>query len=226
MPNFTIKNINKPLVYLWLIAFIATTTTIHGMIMPFITNLQQNNNVLMIFNGITMLGVAKIYLIPMGLACIIYFGKNRHKIQQTIIQPITKMPIFLQTIIILPTILIIAKIAKILIGHARPQEILSMQPSPNFWAEYYGPTFSDAFHALPSGHTTTAATVAILIAGKYPRFTGLAYAMTALVMTSRVVLLEHQASDVIATIIFVMITLPAIADTWNYFTSKYKLRSV
>ena len=60
-------------------------------------------------------------------------------------------------------------------------------------------------------------TLAILAARFYPPLAWPAYITAGAVMMSRVFLLEHEVSDVLGTVVFVMVLLPLITRAWDLF---------
>lgn len=77
---------------------------------------------------------------------------------------------------------------KIIIGQKRP-------PGP---VEYHHITLNNEYHAMPSGHTTTAFALAATIARHYPRYKELSYITAALVGISRLYKDVHWASNAAA----------------------------
>lgn len=87
-----------------------------------------------------------------------------------------------------------ARIFKVLIGRARP-DIFLRKGIYGFhcfeWNHHY--------HSFPSGHTLTAFTLATSLSYIFPRFRTLFFALASLLSLSRLILLDHYLSDIIAT---------------------------
>ena len=84
-------------------------------------------------------------------------------------------------------------IVKRLIGRARPYVGSHDDPfayMPFIWQPEYA--------SMPSGHATTAASAAIAIGALWPRARGVMWIYALIIMFSRVVVLAHHPSDVIA----------------------------
>jgi membrane-associated phospholipid phosphatase len=220
-PYYDKQQVNPRALCGWIFLFIVSVVWLDPLALDFMADLQgrdvYQNTIQPIMQGITTLGMARLYLVPCAvLTAVVVFKARRHPLS-VILRPLPALPFFVQTLLLLPVMLFLAKIAKILIGHARPQTLLAMPQRPPFWEQYHGPMIQDAFHGLPSGHTTTALTLAFLAARFYPRLAWPAYITAGGVMISRVFLLEHEVSDVIGTVVFVMILLPLIQRSWNLF---------
>ena len=81
-----------------------------------------------------------------------------------------------------------AFILKTVIGQKRP-------PGP---IEYKHFTLDSRYHAMPSGHTTTAFALATTVARHYPKYKYLSYSLATLVGVSRLYEDMHWASNVVA----------------------------
>lgn len=79
-------------------------------------------------------------------------------------------------------------VLKSIIGQKRP-------PGP---IEYNHFTLESDYHAMPSGHTTTAFSVATTVANHYPKYSKLSYSLATLVGISRLYEDVHWASNVVA----------------------------
>ena len=84
-------------------------------------------------------------------------------------------------------------IVKRLIGRARP--FVGGHEDPFYYVPF---TWSPAFASMPSGHATTAVAAAIAIGAIWPRTRIVMWLYAAAIMLSRVVVLAHHPSDVIA----------------------------
>lgn len=84
-------------------------------------------------------------------------------------------------------------IVKRMIGRARP--FVGGHDDPFLYVPFI---WRPAYAAMPSGHATTAAAAAIAIGTLWPRTRGVMWLYALLIMLSRVVVLAHHPSDVIA----------------------------
>jgi undecaprenyl-diphosphatase len=84
-------------------------------------------------------------------------------------------------------------IVKRLIGRARPNV-----GSPDDPFVYMPFGWEPEYASMPSGHATTAASAAIAIGAIWPRSRGVMWLYALVIMFSRVVVLAHHPSDVIA----------------------------
>jgi len=84
-------------------------------------------------------------------------------------------------------------IVKRIIGRARP--FVGGHEDPFYYAPF---TWHPAFASMPSGHATTAVAAAIAIGAIWPRTRTVRWIYAAAIMISRVAVLAHHPSDVIA----------------------------
>lgn len=107
---------------------------------------------------------------------------------------------FLELCVLIPNV--ITGILKILLGRARPLMWLEHQQFG-----FYGFKSVQSFWSFPSGHTTTVTAVVMGLIILFPRLAyGLLIIGVALIAT-RVILLDHYLSDVLATIYLVLIEI-------------------
>ena len=86
-----------------------------------------------------------------------------------------------------------AAIVKRMIGRARPY--VGPQDDPFAYIPFI---WKPAYASMPSGHSTTAAAAAVAIGAVWPASRGVMWIYALLIMFSRVVVLEHHPSDVLA----------------------------
>jgi len=147
-----------------------------------------------IFEKITKLGLSGWFLIPfaimvIGLAAVI--SPSLSRLSQGVLGALAARFGFLFLAIGLPGLF--DTIVKRLIGRARPYVGAHDDPfkyMPFIWRSDYA--------SMPSGHATTAAAAAIAIGAVWPRTRGVMWLYALLIMFSRVVVLAHHPSDVIA----------------------------
>lgn len=87
-------------------------------------------------------------------------------------------------------------ILKTLIGRARPILYFDEQVSG-----FYGPGFNDNFWSFPSGHVTIIFSLAFFLYWLRPKMAWLVFPLAFIIALTRVVLLQHYASDIFATIL-------------------------
>jgi membrane-associated phospholipid phosphatase len=107
-------------------------------------------------------------------------------------------------IIVLFVTRVVVEIAKALIGRARPY-MIDPGPGPgpgpgmeNHGPLFFGPVLGRDFASFPSGHATSAAAVAVVLAWAFPKARYPLCLWVALVCLSRVALNDHFVSDVAA----------------------------
>ncbi|MES2122048.1 MAG: phosphatase PAP2 family protein [Chlamydiota bacterium] len=112
----------------------------------------------------------------------------------------------LNLVVAIPLSIAIVDILKALLGRARPDSPL------------YGFTFfasSNSFYSFPSAHACTIGAICGTLSCFYPRYS-IPLSVAALILAlSRVILLEHYLSDVIAGVV-----IGLIASQWTYKTMK------
>jgi len=84
---------------------------------------------------------------------------------------------------------------KLFFGKARPSRLFH---DDVYGFQWFAAPDAYGFHGFPSGHTTTAFAVATALALIFPRFALLFYGAAALVGLSRIGVLYHYPSDVVA----------------------------
>jgi len=113
---------------------------------------------------------------------------------------------FLLLCVFIPTL--ICLIMKICIGRARPELWFSDHISG-----FYGPSMSPSYWSLPSGHTTTIMGLMFGLCALFPRYCVAFILFGLLVVSSRILLLEHHLSDVLFTTYLTLIEV-GILDYW------------
>jgi membrane-associated phospholipid phosphatase len=146
------------------------------------------------FHTITDLGLSIWFLVPFGiivlcLAAVISPALPR--ITQGVLGALAARFAFLFLAIAVPGLFV--SIVKRLIGRARPY--VGAHDNP-FAYRPFG--WEPAYASLPSGHATTVAGAAIAIGALFPRARPVLWLYALLIMFSRVVVLDHHPSDVIA----------------------------
>lgn len=97
---------------------------------------------------------------------------------------------------------IICGILKVLFGRARPMMWVEHQQFGFYWFQ----TTHD-YWSFPSGHTTAIVSIALGLSILFPRYIKAFFLMTICIVASRVLLLQHYVSDVIATALLVVIEM-------------------
>jgi membrane-associated phospholipid phosphatase len=147
-----------------------------------------------VFERITDLGLGGWFLFPFGfiLLCLAAVASPRlTPLTQGVLAMLTVRFGFLFLAIGVPGLFV--TIVKRLIGRARPYVGSPDDPfvyRPFIWAPEYA--------SMPSGHATTAASAAIAIGALWPKSRAVMWLYALVIMFSRVVVLAHHPSDVIA----------------------------
>jgi membrane-associated phospholipid phosphatase len=147
-----------------------------------------------IFEQITDFGLSGWFLFPFGfvLLCLAAVTSPVLSVSaQGVLAMLTVRFGFLFLAIGVPGLFV--TIVKRLIGRARPYVGSHDDPfayMPFIWQPEYA--------SMPSGHATTAASAAIAIGAIFPRARGVMWIYALVIMFSRVVVLAHHPSDVIA----------------------------
>jgi membrane-associated phospholipid phosphatase len=147
-----------------------------------------------VFERITDLGLGGWFLFPLGfiLLCLAAVTSPQlARLTQGVLATLTVRFGFLFLAIGVPGLFV--TIVKRLIGRARPYVGSPDNPfiyRPFVWAPEYA--------SMPSGHATTAASAAIAIGALWPKSRPVMWFYALVIMFSRVVVLAHHPSDVIA----------------------------
>jgi undecaprenyl-diphosphatase len=147
-----------------------------------------------IFEQITNFGLSGWFLFPFGfvLLCLAaLLSPALTRMSQGVLAALAVRSGFLFLAIGLPGLFV--TIVKRLIGRARPYVGSHDDPfayMPFAWQPEYA--------SMPSGHSTTAASAAIAIGAIWPKSRGVMWLYAFIIMFSRVVVLAHHPSDVIA----------------------------
>ena len=165
------------------------------------------------FDDLTRYGESDWILIPSGVLLIVTAAVAffmRWKLMRTMLWQFTALYGFIFLGVGAPSLL--AALLKRAIGRGRPlhyDEYGTLQFEPNFldWT----------FQSFPSGHATTAFSLALVLAFIAPRWTYVALVFGALIAVSRVILGAHYPSDIVAGAI--LGTLGAYAVR-NFFAAR------
>jgi len=147
-----------------------------------------------VFERITDLGLSGWFLFPFGFVLLCLAAVTSPlltRATQGVLAMLTVRFGFLFLAIGLPGLFV--TIAKRLIGRARPYVGSPDDPfiyRPFIWEPEYA--------SMPSGHATTAASAAIAIGALWPKSRSVMWLYALVIMFSRVVVLAHHPSDVIA----------------------------
>jgi membrane-associated phospholipid phosphatase len=146
------------------------------------------------FEEITNFGLSGWFLVPFGLIVLLLaaaMSPALPHISRAVLASLAARFGFLFLAIGAPGLFV--TIAKRLIGRARPYVGAFDDPFaylPFVWRPEYA--------SMPSGHATTAASAAIAIGAIWPRTRGVMWLYALIIMLSRVIVLAHHPSDVIA----------------------------
>jgi undecaprenyl-diphosphatase len=146
------------------------------------------------FEAITDLGLSGWFLVPCGLLLLFLaavVSPQLTRIAQAVLAALAARIGFVFLAIGLPGLFV--SIVKRLIGRARP--FVGGHEDPFAYAPL---DWRPAFASMPSGHATTAVAAAIAIGAIWPRTRTVMWLYAAVIMVSRVAVLAHHPSDVIA----------------------------
>ena len=90
---------------------------------------------------------------------------------------------------------VVVNIVKMFFGKARP---ILLKKEQIFGFEWFVPPSAYDYHSFPSGHTTTAFSIATVLTLMFPRYWALFYIYATTMALSRVLNWNHYVSDVIA----------------------------
>jgi undecaprenyl-diphosphatase len=148
------------------------------------------------FDAYTNLGEAGYFLWPLGIVLLALAAFDSPAIPKFSRQTLAAWSVrlgFVFTAIAVPSLFV--TVVKRLIGRARPSVVGS-----DVWS--YQPFAWRVDHAsLPSGHATTAFAALVAIGALFPQARGLMWIYALLIAVSRVVLVAHYPSDVVAAAI-------------------------
>ncbi len=155
--------------------------------------------VVRIFHAITQLGDA---LYPLSLGVVIYlFCRLRQRLtpHSAVLECWKQRALFL--IFAVASSGLLTDLLKFIFGRARPAKLLT----ENLYGFYLFET-SSRMTSFPSGHSNTAAAVALVLWYIWPKSWPLGLLLTAAVMLSRVVVLKHYPSDTLAGAYLAVVT--------------------
>jgi undecaprenyl-diphosphatase len=147
-----------------------------------------------VFDQLTDFGRSGWFLVPLGLllaAIAVLASPTLPRFTQAVLVSVTVRLGFLFTAIALPSLVV--TVVKRLIGRARP--FVDIQSDPfHYMLGVWRPDYA----SLPSGHATTAFAAAIAIGLIWPRLRAWLWIYALIIAVSRVVILAHYTSDVVA----------------------------
>jgi membrane-associated phospholipid phosphatase len=143
---------------------------------------------------ITNLGRSGVFLYPLGFVLLLLAAimtPNLPRMAQGVLASLVVRFGFLFVAIGLPSLF--ATIVKRLIGRARPY--VGPHDDPFVYLPF---VWKPEYASMPSGHATTAAAVAIAIGATCPRLRPVLWVYVLVIMLSRILIIVHHPSDVIA----------------------------
>jgi len=146
------------------------------------------------FEQITDFGLSGWFLYPLGFILLVIAAvasPSSTRLAQGVLAALGARFGFLFVAIALPGLF--TTIVKRLIGRARPY--VGGYDNPFLYKPFI---WQPAYASMPSGHATTAAAAAIAIGALWPRLRPLMWLYALLIMFSRVVVVAHHPSDVLA----------------------------
>jgi undecaprenyl-diphosphatase len=147
-----------------------------------------------VFEHITNAGLSGWYLIPSGIVVILLAVLVSPALPRPTWGVLTALAArfsFFFLAVGVPGLM--TNVLKHLLGRARPY--IEQAGHPFTFAPF---NWSSNYASLPSGHATTAASVAFAIGAIWPRARPLMWVYVLIIMFSRIVLMSHHPSDVIA----------------------------
>jgi len=150
-----------------------------------------------VFNVITDYGKSGWFLWPLGVVLALAAASAGRLSDRAglLVASLMTRAMFLFMAIALPGIA--ANILKGIIGRARP--FVGGAPDPYLFSPW---TWGHAYASFPSGHATTAGSVAVAFGALWPRLRPLLWAYVLAILISRVVVTAHHPSDVVAGAVF------------------------
>jgi membrane-associated phospholipid phosphatase len=146
------------------------------------------------FEQITNAGLSGWYLIPSGVIVLLLAALASPRLPRFTWGVLTTLAAragFFFLAIAVPGL--VTTFFKHLLGRARPYIELAGHPFT-----FIGLNLDSNYESLPSGHATTAASVAVAIGALFPRTRWVMWLYVLIIMFSRIVLMAHHVSDVLA----------------------------
>jgi membrane-associated phospholipid phosphatase len=147
-----------------------------------------------VFEQITNAGLSGWYLIPSGVTVLLLAALASPALPRFTWGVLTALAArcgFFFVAIAVPGL--VTTLFKHVLGRARPYVEPAGHP-----LTFIGLNLDSNYESLPSGHGTTAASVAVAIGALFPRLRWIMWLYVLLIMFSRIVLMAHHPSDVIA----------------------------
>jgi membrane-associated phospholipid phosphatase len=146
------------------------------------------------FEQITNAGLSGWYLIPSGIIVLLLAALASPRLPRFTWAVLTALAArcgFFFLAVAVPGL--VTTFFKHVLGRARPY----IEP-PGHPFTFIGLNLDSNYESLPSGHGTTAASVAVAIGALFPRMRWVMWLYVLIIMFSRIVLMAHHVSDVLA----------------------------
>ena len=146
------------------------------------------------FATITKAGLSGWYLYPLGIAALclaMAVPPSLPRLPRGVLAAVASRCLFLFWAIAAPGLF--STVVKRVIGRARP--LLDVNDNPFTYMPF---SWRPDYASLPSGHATTAASVAVAFGALWPRARPVLWLYALVIMASRVVVMAHHPSDVVA----------------------------